>query len=178
MSRRCSAARGVTLLELLLAVLLLTLVALAAVVAEMLGERVVRLTRNRSVAQHEAQIVLEHMINRLRPANLVEIVAASPVMVRARIDYDSNWQPLGTPETTSDDTYVWYEYDSVAETVASTQTATPAVPASFDQTVGRYITGLTVTIAGVECRVDVTAQKGTESVELHSTITPRCMPGG
>lgn len=179
MSRNCNAAaRGVTLLELLLAVALLTLVALAAVVSEMLGERIVHLTRNRSVAQHEAQVAMEHMFNRLRPANLIEIVSASPMLVRARIDYDINSVPLQTPETTGDDTYFWYAHDPVAATVAFAHTPTSAAPGLFDQVVGRYIADMAVVLSGIECQVALTAQKENESVDLHSAIALRCMPGG
>ncbi len=170
---------GVTLVELLLAVLLVTLLAMAAVVSELAGERILRLTRNRSEAQNEAQAVIEHMAVRISPANLVEGVALSNYIVRARVDYDTSWNPLAdSADDTSDDTYVWYGRNATTNQVEFAHTAsTLPVPASQD-TVGVNITVFAATVSNNEVQVDITAQKGTESVTLHSSIALRCMPSG
>ncbi len=170
---------GVTLVELLLAVLLVTLLAMAAVASELAGERILRLTRNRSEVQNEAQAVIEHMAARLLPANLVQSVALSNYVVRARVDYDTSWNPLtDSADDTTDDTYVWYGRNAATNRVefAHTGSALPA-PASQD-VVGVNITAFAATVSNNEVQVDITAQKGTESVTLHSSIALRCMPSG
>ncbi len=176
MNRCCKRNRGVTLLELLLAVLLLSLVGMAAVVSEMLGERALRLTRDRSIAQREAQLLMEHLFSRLLVAGSLQVVNAQEVI--ASIDYDMNWQPLNTPDTAGDDT--WIRYRLIGTDVWFEHDVSPVFATPVSTTVARAVTALTMALSDQPSilQVDVVTQSAAESVDLHSSIALRCMAAG
>ena len=179
-----SFAKGVTLMEVILASVLMGMVGLALAGVHGAAHSFLLQSTGMATAQGEASYASLHMKRYLSMAN--EILLYSPTSVAVRYDHRSITGLTATPLDPADDEWDWYMWDVATgnlyyeEDFVPGPAAAPAEPSDFTGTeiIARDVIALTFTLVSpAELDIDLTVQKfaGQETREstMRSSVTPR-----
>lgn len=110
--------KGITLIELLIAITLLGIIAAAGTAIDFTSRMALIRGTKRVDVRGRASFAMEHMVRHIRLANRVSPATGTVTGIKLRRDYDSSGSPLNTPEDFID---YWVEYQySPPTTTANT----------------------------------------------------------
>lgn len=181
-----NAKRGITLIELLIAISLVGMIVLAIVAVDVAARRFVNTSDFEARAQNQASPALELIAkdvsqavgNRISDTGVNQTSAAN---IGARVDINSTGGPNNTPGNYGDDTWISYSFDAGTSTIRRKQclsNAWPCVATASDSTVATSIvapTNFTIAVDG-SVKMIVSAQlteRDNTTVTLETTVFPR-----
>ena len=170
--------KGITLIELLIAITLLGLIMAAATAIDFTSRMALIRGTKKVDASGKARYALEHMTRHIRLAN--EIISSSATNIVIRSDYDlSTGFATKTPSEFSDDWVAEYDYEATSDELRYRHKPVGGLWGFDDwEEIVTDVTSCNFTVRdnGVPPSIDIsiTVTSGTESISLDTTVGLWC----
>lgn len=184
-----NAKRGITLIELIIAISLVGMIVLAIVAVDMASRRFVNTSDFEARAQNQISPALELIAkdvsravgNRISDTG-VNQTSAAKIDIAARLDINATGGPNNTPGNYGDDTWIGYGFDSGTSTIRRREclnNAWPCVATASNSTVANHIvspTNFTINSTNGAVRIVISSrlpESDNTTVTLETTVFPR-----
>ena len=182
-----SAKRGITLIELIIAISLVGMIILAIVAVDVASRRFVNTSDFEARAQNQISPTLELIAkdisravgNRISDTGVNQTTTAN---IAARLDINATGGPNNTPGNYGDDIWIGYGFDSGTSTIRRRECPNnlwPCVPTASNSTVANNIvspTNFTINSTNGGVRIVISSripQSDSTNVTLETTVFPR-----